>query len=153
MLPRTTASVMLVLLLGFPLVACAPPGEAEETGDGADRPTVADFAGTWQYTVSMAASEGPVHLTIVGTPDSDDWFMQLDHGDPVPLQVSVVGDSLITESAEYEGIFRPGVSITVRTAGALQNGSMTGVVLTRYRTEDGDEAVPGTFEAVRAPQD
>lgn len=150
---KKVAPFLLALLVAVPVVACAPVEEADEEVEemeaAEDSPTLADFAGTWQQTAQLAGTEEAVELTVVGTPESDGWSMQFEGRDPVPLEASVEGDSLIMESAEYESILRPGVMVSVRSAGALQNGRMTGTVQARYQTEDGEETVPGTFEAVR----
>lgn len=150
---KKVAPFLLALLVAVPVVACAPAEEAppDEQAEAREEPTptLADFAGTWQQTAQLAGTEEAVELTVVGTPESDGWSMQFEGRDPVPLEVSVEGDSLITESAEYESILRPGVMVTVRSAGALHDGRMTGTLVAEYQTEDGEETVPGTFEAVR----
>jgi hypothetical protein len=67
----------------------------------------------------------------------------------IPLQVRVQGDSLITESAEYESVLRPGVRVTVRTASVRRGDELHGNVVATYRAADGQEQVPGTILATR----
>lgn len=78
--------------------------------------------------------------------------MNLAGRDPIPLQASVVGDSLIAVSAEYESILRPGVRVTTRTAAARSGADLVGTLTATYKTASGDEVVTGTFRSTRAPQ-
>ncbi len=88
---------------------------------------------------------------ISGTAAGTDWTMALEGRDPITLQVSVVGDSLIAESSEYESILRQGVMVRTRTAGAMADGMMNGTITATYRTPAGDELVTGTFTGSRMP--
>jgi hypothetical protein len=76
--------------------------------------------------------------------------MSLEGRDNIPLEVSIVGDSLISQSAEYESVLRPGVMVTVRTASALHGDMLMGNMIATYRTPQGEERVPGTIEGRRA---
>jgi hypothetical protein len=78
--------------------------------------------------------------------------MNLAGRDPIPLQASVVGDSLIAVSAEYESILRAGVRVTTRTAGVRSGADLVGTLTATYKTASGDEVVMGTFRSTRAPQ-
>ena len=136
------------------LVACAPaePEPAADAAVAAPALALADFAGTWQLTTALTGVETPVMSQISGTAAGTDWTMALEGRDPIALQVSVVGDSLISESSEYESILRKGVMVRTRTAGAMSNGMMQGTITATYRTAAGDELVTGTFTGSRMPQ-
>lgn len=142
-----------VSLLALTLTAaCAPKDEAPADSAAAApaAPTIADFAGTWNTSVvlegtpdtvkstSMFAADGTGSLTLEGRPN-------------VPLTLSMSGDSLITQSAEYESILRKGVMVTVRTASVLSNGMMVGTVEATYKTPTGAQVVKGTSMAMKAP--
>lgn len=135
------------------LVACAPaePEPAAEAVVAAPALTVADFAGTWQLTTTLAGVEAPVMSQISGTAAGSDWTMALEGRDPIALMVSVAGDSLISESSEYESILRKGVMVRTRTAGAMSGGMLHGTITATYRTTTGDELVTGTFTGSRLP--
>ena len=75
--------------------------------------------------------------------------MILEGRDPIQVEVSIAGDSLIVQSAEYESVLREGVMVTVRTAGVMADGGMVGTMLATYRSEGGDEQVAGTIEGMR----
>jgi hypothetical protein len=146
------------LLMVFFLAACgggeeAAPVTEEEAPAAAETqpagPTLADFAGTWQLSAMVEGTPNPVPVTLQGSADGSDWTMILEGREPIPVEVSLAGDSLIVQSAEYESVLRDGVMVTVRTAGVMQNGGMAGMLLATYRTEGGDEQVSGTFEGTR----
>ena len=75
--------------------------------------------------------------------------MDLEGRPGLPMTVSIVGDSLIAETGEYESVLRESVMVSVRTASVLQNGVLTGTLVATYRTTDGDEVVGGTLRATR----
>lgn len=129
------------------LVGCAPAEEAEPAPPAG--PTLADFAGTWQNSSVLVGTPDPVASTFTGSADGSDWTMTLEGRPPVAMQVSVVGDSLIAQSAEYESVLRPGVMVTVRTASVLRDGMLVGTLLATYKTATGEEQVTGTMQGTR----
>jgi hypothetical protein len=139
------------------LAACTAddePPAAEPNAEAAERPgvagmTVADFAGTWQNTARLEGVADPVTSTMSGSASGDDWTMSLEGRDRIPLQVSVAGDSLIGQSAEYESVLRPGVMVTVRTASVLHGDMLMGNMVATYRTPEGEQRVPGSIEGRR----
>lgn len=143
------AFAVIAFAVGALFVACGPAEEPRLDDEPA--PTLADFAGTWQAAITVPAADDPIPATITGTADPGEWTLDLEGRSGIPLEASVVGDSLITRSAEYESILRPGVMVTVRTAGVLQDGMLMGDVVATYQTEDGEEVVRGTIHATRAP--
>jgi hypothetical protein len=144
-----------ILLSSFIIAGCT--GEAETDAEMSAEPeamapaSVADFAGTWQNSVTLEGVADPIPSTTTGSASGTDWTMTLEGRDPVPLQVSMSGDSLITQSAEYESILRPGVRTTVRSAILMQGDSWTGPIVVTYRTDAGEEVVNGTITGTRAP--
>jgi hypothetical protein len=139
------------LLVALAVVACAPADQpaVEEAPAPPPAPTLADFAGTWQNSATLTGVEAPVLSTMTGTEAGTDWTMTLEGRDPVPLQVSIVGDSLITQTGEYESVVRPGVMVSVRTASALHDGMLMGNMVATYKTAAGEEQVTGTIQGSR----
>ncbi len=130
------------------LMACAP---ADRQDDPEPALSLADFAGTWNTTTTLAGVENPVESQMVGTADGA-WTLNLAGRDPMPLRVSIAGDSLIAVSPEYESILRPGIMVSVRTAGVKQRDMMVGNITATYRTGEAEEVVTGTFQSTRAPR-
>jgi hypothetical protein len=86
---------------------------------------------------------------MVGTSDPATWTLSLEGRPAIKLNVSIVGDSLVSESEEYESVLRKGVKVTVRSAAVMKDGKMVGNVVATYKTATGTEVVPGTVEGTR----
>lgn len=143
---RVTPAVLVAALL----IACAPAEEAPEVVEAPPAgPTLADFAGTWQNSAMLEGQTAPVISTTSGTAAGTDWTMTFEGRPAVTLQPSVVGDSLILVSSEYESVLRPGVMVTTRTAAVLQNGALVGNLTATYRTPQGEQVVRGTITGTR----
>ena len=118
------------------------PAEMEEG------PTPADFAGTWTLETMLEGTPDPVPSTIEGTEDGT-FTMMLEGREPMTMEASMSGDSLVLVSPEYESVIRDGVMVTVRTAAVAEDGRMMGKLLATYQTEEGTEEVTGTIEGTR----
>jgi len=140
---RVVSSLLMVAFL----VACEPAQEEAQPAG----PTLADFAGTWQNSSTLTGVEDPVPSTLSGSDDGSSWTMTLEGRDPIALQVSIHGDSLIGQSEEYESVLREGVMVSVRTASVLQDGMLMGNLVASYRTAEGVEQVTGTMHGMRVP--
>lgn len=140
----------LVLAL---VAACTPAEEPAMEAEAAmpAAPTLADFAGTWNTSATLTGVADPVPSTMVGTADGV-WTMTLEGRESIPLTVSMVGDSLVSESAEYESVLRPGVMVTVRTAAVMHDGMMMGNMIATYKMDGVTETVTGTITGTRAQQ-
>lgn len=152
-IPTLLLSVMLVAACGAAedqTQADQPAADAAATDEAtAVGPTLADFAGTWETVATLEGVDEPVPSTMTGSAAGDDWTMSLEGRPGIPLRVSIVGDSLISESEEYESILRPGVMVSVRTAGVLHDDMIMGNLVSTYRTDSGEERVTGTFQSTR----
>ena len=141
---RAIATLLAVALLS----ACAPKEEAPPPPPAG--PTLADFAGTWNVTSFLEGTPpDTVKSTMTGTADGASWTMTLEGRPNIPVTVSVVGDSLIGQSAEYESILRKGVMVTVRTANVLSNGALAGTLVATYKTPTGEQVVRGTMTGTK----
>jgi hypothetical protein len=152
-----TAQVMLVL---FALTACGGTKEAaKDTTAAAPAPApamaagpkITDFAGTWQMQSTLAGTPKPVPSTLVGSADGATWTVSLEGRPNIAVTASMVGDSLISQTAEYESVLRKGVMVSVRTASVLKDGAITGNVVATYKTPKGEEKVMGTVTGTKAP--
>jgi hypothetical protein len=130
------------------VLACA--GGEEAPPPPAAAPTLADFAGTWQLASVLEGSPDTIRSSMTGTADGT-WTLSLEGRPTIPLTVTVAGDSLIAESAEYESVRRPGVMVSFRSAGMMSTGMMSGTIRATYKSPSGDEVVNGTFTATRTP--
>ena len=147
---RLTAALVVCTLVA----ACAPKEEVAVDSPAAAAapaaPTVADFAGTWQIASVLEGTPDTVRSTLTGNPDGT--FMMTLEGRPnIPVTASMSGDSLISQSAEYESILRKGVMVTVRTAAVMSNGMLVGNLEATYKAPTGTQVVKGTLTGTRAP--
>ncbi|MEO6447508.1 MAG: hypothetical protein ABIZ91_05620 [Gemmatimonadaceae bacterium] len=113
--------------------------------------TLADFAGTWQNTATIVGTENPVPSTLTGSADGSTWTTTLEGRPAIPTTAMLVGDSLITQTEEYESVLRKGVMVSVRTAAVMRDGMMMGNMVATYKTPAGEEKVNGTIQGTRAP--
>ncbi len=149
---RTVPILLLVTMLAACSAKDAEPAPDTTTAVAVAATTLADFAGTWNNTVTLEGVTDPVASTFTGTADMTSWTMTLAGRDPIPLEVAVHGDSMIAESAEYESILRKGVMVRTRTASVVQDGMLMGNMIATYRTPKGEEVVKGSFHGTRAPE-
>jgi len=141
---RAVATLLTVALLS----ACAPKEEAPPPPPAA--PTVADFAGTWNLTSILEGTPpDTVASTLTGSADGSTWTLSLEGRPNVPITASIVGDSLIGQSAEYESVLRKGVMVTVRTATVMSNGTLVGNLVATYKTPTGDQVVKGAITGTK----
>ena len=158
---RATRSAQAILVLAI-LAACGTTKEAAKDSASAMMPApapamaagpaIADFAGTWKMTSTLTGVAKPVASTLTGSADGSTWTMSFEGRPDVPVQSSVVGDSLIGQTAEYESVVRKGVMVTVRTASVMSNGMLSGNMVATYKTPKGEEKVNGTITGTRAPK-
>jgi hypothetical protein len=142
-----------VLAASLLFLACAPKEKAPEPAappPPPPAPTVADYAGTWNATTSMTGTEKPVEAQLVINADGTGNLIATGR-DPVPVTLSVAGDSLIAVSAEYESLIRKGVKVVARFAIHRGGDELHGNVVATYKTSKGDEVVNGTLTAKKAP--
>jgi hypothetical protein len=140
---RAVAALLTAALLS----ACAPKEEAPPPPPAA--PTVADFAGTWNLSSVLEGTPDTVKSTLTGSADGSTWTLSLEGRPNVPVTASIVGDSLVGQSAEYESVLRAGVMVTVRTATVMSNGTLVGNLVATYKTPTGEQVVQGTITGTR----
>lgn len=144
----------IALVLSTILVAaCAKP----ETPPAADMPSapsinLADLAGTWTTVTTAPGSDSAlVTSTIIASADPMAWTITLPGRDPIPFNVAVSGDSLITGSGPYESVLRPGVQVSTTGVLHLVNGQLTGPMVAHYTTTGADSVLNLVTTATRTP--
>ena len=138
------------LALSFALLtACGPSDEAPAADQAADEsaaqaPTLAVVAGNYALTAIIGTDT--VQSTMVITADGAGSTLSLEGRPNIPLTVSMSGDSVVTQSAEYESVLRAGTMVTVRTAAVrgADGSSLNGNMVATYKTAEGEQEVSGT---------
>ena len=156
----------LALLCGSVLIAaCSADNEVE--GDSAlqaaaaavtpapTAPTISlsQLAGKWNLRAvpESGADTTPTLVVLNATADTTGWTMTLPNQPPVPLRVRISGDTLMTESAEYESARRKGVKVTTRSMMWMQGDSMVGTTIGRYSVAGPDSVLRLRTVGKRAP--
>ncbi len=144
----------VALLVGAVLLAgCAKP----ETPPVAETPAapsinLADLTGTWTTVTTAPGSDSVlVTSTIVASADPLAWTITLPGRDPMPFNVTVSGDSLITGMGPYESVLRPGTQVSTTGVLHLVNGQLTGPMVAHYVTAGADSTLNLVTTATRAP--
>ena len=145
--------VALVLSLAA-LTACAPKDEAPAADQAAVQapaaPTIADLAGNYNVTAILGTDTVPSTMTL--TADGAGSTMTLTGRPAVPLTVSMSGDSLVTQSAEYESVLRAGTMVSVRTAAVrAADGTLSGHIVATYKAASGETTANGTMTGTKTP--
>ena len=96
---------------------------------------LADLAGTWDMKTMREGSDSVlVAYTVTATGTTDGWMINFPNRPPVPMRVSVSGDSLMMDAGPYESVLRKGVQVTTNTVSHLMNGMLMGRAVAHYST-------------------
>ncbi len=113
---------------------------------------LADLAGKWDVRAVPASGDTTPTtyvLTALATPSG--WTMAFTgRKAPVPLQVTVAGDSLIVSAGPYTSVRRKGVQVTTNGAMHLQNGSLVGTTIAHYKVKTADSVLTLNMTGTRA---
>lgn len=143
-----------ILMAMLPLLAgCGGRTDAgAAAADSVPALTLADLAGRW--SIQAWRDTGNAVLTtyeIEGTADPASWRILFPNRPPIPLRVTVDGDSMVAEAGPYESVLRAGVAVVTRTVNRRQGDRLVGTFLARYATNMVDSVLTGRTEGTRAP--
>lgn len=134
----------LALLAALALVGgCAkkePPPAPEPPPPPAPAPIDMNaVAGTWDMKTMAATGDSVlVSYTLTATADTAGWVLNFPKRKPVPLTVTVSGDSVMAVSAEYESVLQKGVKVFTTSAYHLVDGKLTGTAVAHYSVTTAD---------------
>ena len=112
---------------------------------------LADMAGTWSMKVMPEGSDSVVasgDITATGT--TEGWTMTLANRPPMPMMVSVSGDSVMMDAGPYESVLRKGVQVSTHTVARMQNGMLMGTTTAHYAS-GADTVVMLRMQATKKP--
>lgn len=137
-------------LMALLIVACggAESGDMEEAAGL----SAADLAGTWDMRAYPADTDSAVTYQVVATEDPAGWTSQMPGREPVPVTVTIAGDSLVAVAGPFESVLRAGVMVTTTTVARLEDGRMVGTMVARYEGAGADSVMTGRVEGTRAAQ-
>jgi hypothetical protein len=157
-LSRSTS--FAVCLCVVVLAGCARRDDAavDTTGDTAAVTTapapinLADVAGRWNVRAvpAMGSDTTPTNSVITATSNTSGWTLTLPGRAPIPLRVTVDGDSIMTEAGPYQSVRRKGVQVRTNAVMRLQGGTLVGTTTARYNVKTADSVLTLTTTGTRA---
>jgi hypothetical protein len=143
------------------LVGCGPKEKAPEVmPEPAVAPAVAptpafslaDAAGTWTYVAKSATGDTVlVTAELTATADAAGWTLNFPGRPPLPMTVTVSGDSLMTSVGPYESVLRKGVTVTTEGVSRMVDGKLVGRSTAHYSVKTADSVRALVTEATRNP--
>lgn len=147
----------LVLGLGAALLAgCAkpeaPPAEPPAPPPAAAALNLADMAGTWTMRTMAEGSDSTLlTYTITATATTEGWTINFTGRPPLPMVVTVSGDSAMTTVAPYQSMLRKGVMVSTNSVMRLVDGKVVGTTVAHYATSGADSVVRLRMEGTKNP--
>lgn len=126
---------LAMVLAAVTLIGCAkkepePPAEPPAAPVAPPAPAPIDMsavAGTWDMKTMAAGSDSVlVSYTMTATADTSGWMINFPKRKPVPMTITVSGDSVMGTSAPYESVLRKGVTVYTTSVFHLVNGALMG---------------------------
>ena len=146
---RRLALVLSTVLLA----ACAKP-ETPPAADASLAPTInlADVAGTWMAQATAAGSDSVIVMfSMTASADPAGWTMNLTDRDPVPMTITVSGDSILHSAGPYSSVLRAGVQVSVNGSMRFVDGKLVGPSVAHYAMSGTDSTINLWVTATRVP--
>ena len=111
------------------------------------------LAGTWHIVARPTSGKDTAATlaTLTATGDTAGWTMTLGKAKPVPLHVSVSGDSVMDVSDPYPSARRKGVMVHTTSVFHMQDGKLIGTTVAHYNVKTADSVLTLRTEATKAP--
>ncbi len=113
---------------------------------------LADVAGKWNMrSVPMSGDTSATTYVLTATANTSGWSMAFPgRATPVPVKVSVDGDSIMLAAGPYSSVRRKGVQVTTYGVARLQNGSIVGSTTAHYKVKSADSVLVLSTTGTRA---
>jgi hypothetical protein len=160
-LPRSTS--IAVCLGAAVLAGCAKKDNAAvDTSTMAAVSTVttapapvnlADVAGKWNVRAVPASGPDttPTNSVINATSTTSGWTITFAGRPPVPMRVTVDGDSIMTEAGPYQSVRRKGTQVTTDGVMRVEGGNLVGRTTAHFKVKTPDSVLVLTTTGTRAP--
>lgn len=143
-----------VLVAAVVLVGCAKkvetPTEPPAAPPAAAPINMSAVAGMWTMKTMSATSDSVlVNYTVTATADTAGWIISFPNRKPMPMKVTISGDSIMTEVAPYESLLRKGVTVSTSTTFHIVGDKLVGTTKARYSVTGADSLVMLRAEGVK----
>jgi hypothetical protein len=160
-LPRSTS--IAVCLCAAVLAGCAKKDNAAvdtstmaattEVATAATPVNLADVAGKWNVRAVPASGTDttPTNSVITATATTSGWTITFPGRQPIPMRVTVDGDSIMTEAGPYPSVRRRGAQVTTTGVMRLNGGNLVGSTTAHFKVSTPDSVLVLTTTGTRAP--
>lgn len=113
---------------------------------------LADVAGKWNVRAVPATGTDTTstNSVLTATANTSGWTITFPGRAPVPMRVTVDGDSIMTEAGPYQSVRRKGVQVTTNGVMRLQGGNLVGSVTAHFRVKTPDSVLVLNTTGTRA---
>jgi len=104
---------------------------------------LADVAGKWNMkSVPMSGDTTTTTYVLTATSNTSGWTITLpNRPQPVPVKVSVDGDSIMLAAGPFPSVRRRGLEVTTFSVARLQSGRLNGSTTAHYKTKGADSVL------------
>ena len=159
-LPRSTS--FAVCLCVAVLTGCARRDDAAvdttavSSGSATPAPAainLADVAGRWNVRAvpESGTDTTPTNSVITATSNTSGWTITFPGRAPVPMRITVDGDSIMSEAGPYPSVRRKGLQVTTNGVMRLQGGNLVGRTTAHFQTKAADSVLVLNTTGTRAP--
>ena len=114
--------------------------------------SLADAAGKWTYVAKTPTGDTVlVTAELNATADAAGWTIAFPGRKPIPMTVTVSGDSAMTKAGPYPSVLRKGVTVTTEGVVRMSGGKMVGTSTAHYSVKTADSVRALVIEATRKP--
>lgn len=138
------------------LFGCAKTETAATDSAAAPAPTPAgltagDLTGKWDMrAVPVSGDTTPTTFVITAGTDNTGWTLTYPNRAPLPMRITIDGDSVVSESEPYESVRRKGVQVRTNTVLRLEGENLVGSAVARYTTKGADSVLNLRVTGTRA---
>jgi hypothetical protein len=100
--------------------------------------------------VPMSGDTAATTYVLTATSNTSGWTITFPGRAPIPVKVSVDGDSVMLAAGPYPSVRRKGVQVTTYSTARLQGGSLTGNTTAHYKVRSADSVLILTTSGTRA---
>lgn len=113
---------------------------------------LADVAGRWNVRAvpTSGTDTTPTNSVITATSNTSGWTITFPGRAPIPIRVSVDGDSIMTETGPYPSVRRKGVQVTTNGVMRLQGGNLVGTSTAHFQVKTADSVLVLNTTGTRA---
>src|SRR5687768_3957901 len=95
---------------------------------------LADVAGRWNVrAVPVSGDTTPTNSVITATATTSGWTITFPGRAPVPMRITVDGDSIMSETGPYPSVRRKGLQVVTNGVMRLQGGNLVGTSTAHFQ--------------------